>query len=81
MSPTGSGKSRTRRVPSVLQSVATSAYQATQHKLNAIADGLADLMEHMAAQVPDSSLDKDMQELRAAIGPERREGTSGNAER
>ena len=53
--------------------------QATQHKLNAIADGLADLMEHLAAQSPDSSLDEDMKELRAAIGLETREGTSSNA--
>ena len=53
--------------------------QATQHKLNAIADGLADLMAHLAAQDPDSSLVEDMKELRAAVGLESREGTSGNA--
>jgi low affinity Fe/Cu permease len=64
----------------LLQNSQTRTDQATQHKLNAIADGLADLMEHMAAQSPDSSLDKDMEELRAAIGLEAREGTSGNAE-
>src|SRR6476620_1410784 len=53
--------------------------QATQHKLNAIADGLAVVMEHLATQVPDSSLQDDMLELRSAIGLETREGTSGNA--
>jgi hypothetical protein len=36
-------------------------------------------MEHLAAQSPDSSLEDDMKELRAAIGLEAKEGTSGNA--
>ena len=36
-------------------------------------------MEHLAAQSPDSSLQNDMKELRAAIGLESREGTSRNA--
>jgi low affinity Fe/Cu permease len=64
----------------LLQNSQTRTDQATQHKLNAIADGLADLMEHMAAQSPDSSLDEDMEELRTAVGLEAREGTSRNAE-
>ncbi len=63
----------------LLQNSQTRTDQATQHKLNAIADGLADLMEHMATQFPDSSLDTDMEELRAAIGLETRESTSRNA--
>ncbi len=63
----------------LLQNSQTRTDQATQHKLNAIADGLSDLMEHLAAQIPDSSLDEDMLELRAAIGLETREGTSRNA--
>jgi hypothetical protein len=63
----------------LLQNSQTRTDQARQHKLNALADGLADLMEHLASQFPDSSLDKDMQELRAAIGLETKEGTSGNA--
>jgi hypothetical protein len=63
----------------LLQNSQTRTDQATQHKLNAIADGLADLMEHLATQVPDSSLQDDMLELRSAIGLETREGTSGNA--
>ena len=63
----------------LLQNSQTRTDQATQHKLNAIADGLADLMEHLATEFPDSSLDKDMEELRAAIGLETRESTSKNA--
>lgn len=62
----------------LLQNSQTREDQATQHKLNAIADGLADLMEHLASQFPDSSLDEDMEELRAAIGLETRESTSKN---
>lgn len=65
----------------LLQNSQTRTDQATQHKLNAIADGLADLMKHVAAQSPDSSLDEDMKELRAAVGLETREGTSSNADR
>jgi hypothetical protein len=57
----------------LLQNSQTRTHQATQHKLNAIADGLADLMEHLATQFPDSWLDKDVEELRAAIGLETRE--------
>jgi low affinity Fe/Cu permease len=63
----------------LLQNSQTRTDQATQHKLNAIADGLADLMSHLASQHPDSSLGEDMKELRAAIGLEAREGTSRNA--
>ncbi|MDP9297936.1 MAG: low affinity iron permease family protein [Actinomycetota bacterium] len=63
----------------LLQNSQTRTDQATQHKLNAIADGLADLMDHMAAEYPDSSLDTDMMELRAAVGLETKEGTSRNA--
>jgi hypothetical protein len=40
---------------------------------------LADLMEHVASESPDSSLDEDMMELRAAIGLETKESTSKNA--
>lgn len=63
----------------LLQNSQTRTDQSTQHKLNAVADGLADLMEHMAAQSPDSSLAQDMKELRAAVGLEAKEGTSRNA--
>lgn len=64
----------------LLQNSQTRTDQSTQHKLNAIADGLADLMKHVAAQSPDSSLETDMRELRDAVGLETREGTSMNAQ-
>jgi hypothetical protein len=64
----------------LLQNSQTRTDQATQHKLNALADGLADLMKHLADQSPDSSLAEDMIELRDAIGLEAREGTSRNAQ-
>ncbi len=63
----------------LLQNSQTRTDQATQHKLNAIADGLADLMELLVAQSPNSSLQNDMKELRTAVGLETKEGTSGNA--
>ena len=62
----------------LLQNSQTRTDQATQHKLNAIADGLADLMDHLATEHPESTLDKDMMELRAAIGLEAKESTSRN---
>jgi low affinity Fe/Cu permease len=61
----------------LLQNTQTRNDQATQHKLNAIAGGLADMMEHMAGRFPESDLAEDLQELRAAVGLETREGTSG----
>jgi len=61
----------------LLQNTQTRNDQATQHKLNAIAGGLADMMEHMAGRFPDSDLAEDLEELRAAVGLETREGTSG----
>jgi hypothetical protein len=63
----------------LLQNSQSRTDQATQHKLNAIADGLADLMQHLASEYPESDLDQDMKELRAAVGLESREGTSRNA--
>ena len=62
----------------LLQNSQTRNDQATQHKLNAIADALADLMEHTAGQSPESSLEKDVVELRSAVGLETREGTTSN---
>jgi hypothetical protein len=55
----------------LLQNTQTRADQATQDKLNAIADGLADLMRSSSGN--DSALRKDMLELRAAVGLEDRE--------
>src|SRR5437660_2207317 len=57
----------------LLQNSQTRNDQPTQHKLNAIADGLADLMRSMAAQ--DDGLHEDIKELRAAVGLEDREST------
>jgi hypothetical protein len=62
----------------LLQNSQTRDDQATQHKLNAIADGLADLMTHMSERAGDDRLRRDITELRAAIGLEDRESTSGN---
>src|SRR5436853_4794747 len=62
----------------VLQNSQTRDDQATQHKLNAIADGLADVMRHLSERDPDHAMDEDMSELRAAVGLEEKESTSHN---
>jgi low affinity Fe/Cu permease len=62
----------------VLQNSQTRNDQATQHKLNAIADGLADLMGNMAEVHDRDPLRNDIRELRAAVGLESKEGTSEN---
>ena len=62
----------------LLQNSQTREDQATQHKLNAIADGLADLMTYTAQRAGDDTLRRDIAELRAAIGLEDRESTSRN---
>lgn len=62
----------------LLQNSQTRADQAVQHKLNAIADGLADLMRQVDKGAEDSSLETDVAELRAAVGLEQRESTSNN---
>ena len=56
----------------LLQNTQTRADRSTQDKLNAIADGLADLMRSVSAR-DDPELRKDMLELRAAVGLEDRE--------
>src|SRR5205823_6445982 len=60
----------------LLQNSQTRADKATQHKLNAIADGLADLMERFADDREDNSLRDEIRELRSAVGLEDRESTS-----
>jgi low affinity Fe/Cu permease len=55
----------------LLQNTQTRADEATQDKLNAIADGLADLMKSAARNDP--KLEKDLIELRDAVGLEDRE--------
>ena len=61
----------------LLQNSQTRNDQATQHKLNAIADGLADLMERFADKDP--ALHHEIDELKAAVGLEDRESTTGKA--
>ena len=62
----------------LLQNSQTRSDQATQHKLNAIADGLADLMEHQSMYHDDVELRRDIRELRLAVGLEGRESTDHN---
>jgi Low affinity iron permease len=62
----------------LLQNSQTREDQATQHKLNAVADALADLMERLADRYDDAELSRDVAELRAAVGVEGRESTTGN---
>jgi low affinity Fe/Cu permease len=62
----------------LLQNSQTRANSAVQDKLNALADGLADLMGETAHGLPAkrrSALNKDVEELRAAVGVEEREST------
>jgi low affinity Fe/Cu permease len=63
----------------LLQNSQTRENQATQHKLNAIADGVADLMEHISDRHEDGDLKQDVAELRSAVGLESRESTTHNA--
>jgi len=64
----------------LLQNSQTRSDQAVQHKLNAIADGLAGLMEATEAKGDKAkALEKEMQELRQAVGLEEVESTSHNA--
>jgi low affinity Fe/Cu permease len=63
----------------LLQNSQTRENQATQHKLNAIADGVADLMEHVSDRNDDVDLKRDVDELRSAVGLEARESTTHNA--
>jgi low affinity Fe/Cu permease len=63
----------------LLQNSQTRNDQATQHKLNAIADGIADVMRHLVeGDSGDQDLRQDMIELRKAVGLENRESTSDN---
>ena len=52
----------------LLQNTQTRADAAVQHKLNAIAEGLADLMRHVGQG--DERLTEDRRELLAAVGLE-----------
>lgn len=59
----------------LLQNTQTRNDLATQHKLNAIADALADLMSHFAEHA-DTDIRQDIEELRDAVGLEEKESTS-----
>jgi hypothetical protein len=62
----------------LLQNSQTRSDQAVQHKLNAIADGLADLMAYLHTGGEGRDLEQDLIELRTAVGLESHESTSGN---
>lgn len=57
----------------LLQNTQFRADQASQKKLNAVIEALADIMEALEAQDPD--ITRDVQSLREASGLEEREGT------
>ena len=63
----------------LLQNSQMRSDRAIQHKLNAVADGLADLMGHLAERADDADLRRDIDELRAVVGLERRETTGHRA--
>jgi low affinity Fe/Cu permease len=63
----------------LLQNSQTRESQATQHKLNAIADGLADLMERLSERYDDDEMRYDIKELKLAVGLENRESTDTEA--
>ena len=60
----------------LLQNTETRSDQAVQHKLNAIADGLADLMKHLSEVHDNRQLEQDIVELKRAVGLEKIESTS-----
>lgn len=63
----------------LLQNSQTRSDRAVHQKLNALADGLADLMAHLADRADDEDLRRDIRELKAAVGLEKRE-TTGDEE-
>jgi len=62
----------------LLQNSQTRSDQAVQHKLNALADGLADLMEYVVDGNGGKDLRRDRDELRQAVGLETHESTTKN---
>jgi low affinity Fe/Cu permease len=62
----------------LLQNSQTRENLAVQHKLNAIADALGDMMERQAERHDDDELRCDIEELKAAVGLEERETTADN---
>jgi hypothetical protein len=60
----------------LLQNTQTRSERALHHKLDTIADGLADLMDHIAERGDDEDLRQDIVDLREAVGLEKRESSS-----
>jgi low affinity Fe/Cu permease len=58
----------------LLQNTQKRAEEAVQRKLNAIADGVADLMQHLSEDADAAQLRRDRDELRMAVGLEERQG-------
>ena len=65
----------------LLQNSQTRSDHAVQQKLNALADGLADLMSHLAERADDEDLRRDIRELKLSVGLEEREGTGRERDR
>lgn len=63
----------------LLQNSHTRSDQAVQHKLNAIADGLASLVANQTGQADTDDLRQDITELRAAVGVENRESSAAGS--
>src|SRR6202008_4595708 len=63
----------------LLQNSQTRSDQAIQHKLNAIAKGLADTMAFLSEHNDRDALTDDIEELRDAVGLEQHESTAGNS--
>lgn len=63
----------------LLQNSQTRSDQAVQHKLNALADGLADVMAYLAEDGEQRNLRRDLRDLRTAVGLEEYESTAKNA--
>jgi low affinity Fe/Cu permease len=56
----------------LLQNTQRRSDQAVHHKLDALADSLADLMEHVAETAHDASLRDDVEDLRESVGLQER---------
>lgn len=64
----------------LLQNSQTRSDQAVQHKLNAVAAGLAEVMAHLGGGRDEREITRAMQELRTAVGLEEHESTTKNGE-
>lgn len=62
----------------LLQNSQSRTDNAVQHKLNAIAQALGDLMDHLDDRSDPHDLTRDRRELHAAVGLEKHESSSNN---